>query len=84
MRDLVVPVLLLMAVVTAMGSAYAKHESRKLFQESHGRAQAIVRRSGFGLVQQREGFAPALGQPAQVGQPGMFGFQLCGLARLQV
>ena len=33
MRDLVVPVLLLMAVVTAMGSAYAKHESRKLFVE---------------------------------------------------
>ena len=33
MRDLVVPALLLMTVVTAMGSAYAKHESRKLFQE---------------------------------------------------
>jgi cell division protein FtsL len=36
MRDLVVPVLLLMSVVTAMGSAYAKHESRKLFQELQG------------------------------------------------
>jgi cell division protein FtsL len=33
MRDLVVPVLLLLTVVTGMGSAYAKHESRKLFQE---------------------------------------------------
>ena len=33
MRDLIVPALLLMTVVSAMGSAYAKHESRKLFQE---------------------------------------------------
>lgn len=33
MSELVVPVLLVMAVVTAMGSVYAKHDSRKLFQE---------------------------------------------------
>ena len=33
MRALLLPVLLLATVVTAMGSAYAKHESRKLFIE---------------------------------------------------
>ncbi|MGD2074170.1 MAG: cell division protein FtsL [Gammaproteobacteria bacterium] len=33
MRDLIVPLLLVTAVATAIGSAYAKHESRKLFQD---------------------------------------------------
>jgi cell division protein FtsL len=32
-RDLIVPVLLATIVATAMGTAYAKHESRKLFKE---------------------------------------------------
>ncbi len=36
MRELLVPVLLLATVATAMGSAYAKHESRKLFQQLQG------------------------------------------------
>jgi cell division protein FtsL len=33
MRELVIPVLLTVTVATAMGSAYSKHESRKLFQQ---------------------------------------------------
>jgi cell division protein FtsL len=33
MSDLLVPVLLLVAVMTAMGAVYSKHDSRKLFQE---------------------------------------------------
>jgi cell division protein FtsL len=33
MRGLLFPVLLAMTVATAMASAYAKHESRKLFQQ---------------------------------------------------
>jgi cell division protein FtsL len=33
MKGLLVPALLAMTVATAVGAAYSKHESRKLFQE---------------------------------------------------
>lgn len=36
MRSMLLPLLLLATVVTAMGSAYARHESRKLFIQLQG------------------------------------------------